>query len=156
MSGVPHHNVLDSVTTSLPRCFLDSLKLLDDVKVRDGEISIYELVNSRGGNSAFLDILGDDKEADPLIYPSFGNPLNPYISPLAQIEVFNLLATFQPLKSQDLVVNVFPFIVAFNRRLSIPPCQEGYPIGSVANSKPNSVCSVLSGSLCDTKRNLRL
>ena len=101
-----------SVTTSLPGCFLDSLKQFDDVKVRDGEIPIFELVNSRGGNSAFLDFLGDDNEVDPLMYPSFGSPLNPYVSPVAQIEVFNLLATFQPLKSLDMVANVFPFIVA--------------------------------------------
>lgn len=101
-----------SVTTSLPRCFLDSLELFDDVKVREGDIPVFELVESRGGTSAFLEYLGDDNEVDPLMYPSFGNPLNPYISPVAQIEVFNLLATFQPLKSEDLVANVFPFIIA--------------------------------------------
>ena len=83
-----------SVTTSLPRFFLDSLKLFDDVKVRGGEIPIFELVESRSGNSAFLQYLGDDNEVDPLMYPSFGNPLHPYVSPVAQIEVFNLLATF--------------------------------------------------------------
>ncbi len=101
-----------TVTTSLSDCFLDSLKQFDDVKVCDGEIPIYHLVNSYGGNSVFLELLGDNNEVDPLMYPSFGNPLNPYVSPVAQIEVFNLLATFQPLKSQDLVANVFPFIVA--------------------------------------------
>jgi hypothetical protein len=101
-----------SVTASLPGSFLDSLKQFVDVRVRDGEIPIFELVDSRDGNSAFLDFLGDDNEADPLMYPAFGNPLNPYVSPLAQIEVFNLLATFQPLKSQDLVADVFPFIIA--------------------------------------------
>ena len=67
-------------------------------------IPIFGLVNSRGGNSAFLD---DDNEVDPHMYPSFGYPLNPYVSPAAQIEVFNLLTTFQPLKSLDLVENVF-------------------------------------------------
>ena len=100
------------VTASLPDSFLDSLKQFNDVRVRDGEIPIFELVDSRYGNSAFLDFPGNESEAGPLLYPTFGNPLNPYVSPLAQIEVFNLLATFQPLKSQDLVANVFPFIVA--------------------------------------------
>ena len=101
-----------SFTTPIPGCLLDSLKQFDDIKVRDGEIPVFELVNSRGANSAFLDFLGDDNEVDPLMYPSFGSPLNPYVDPVAQIEVFNLLATFQHLKTLDLIANVFPFIVA--------------------------------------------
>lgn len=103
------------VSTSLPGCVLDALKKIADVNVRDGEIPVIELVNSREGNSLFLDFLDDNSEVDPvdpLLSPAFGNPLSPYVVPIAQVEVYNLLATYQPLLSQDLALNVFPFIPA--------------------------------------------
>ena len=83
-----------AITASLPGCLLDSLKQFDGVKVREGDIPVYELVTSRDGNLRFPELLGDDNEFDSVIFPTFGNPLNPYVGPLAQIEVFNLLATF--------------------------------------------------------------
>ena len=87
-----------SITSELPVAFLDSLKQFCDVRVRDGVIPIFELVDSRDGNSAFLQFLGDDDEVDPLLYPAFGAPINPCVSPQAQTEVFNLLATYQALR----------------------------------------------------------
>ena len=101
-----------SMETSLPENVLESLNKFADVRVIDGEIPIYNLVDSRDGYSLFLGFLGDDKEQDPLIYPSFGDPCNPYVSPVAQVEIFNLLATFQKLMPEDLVEDVFPFIEA--------------------------------------------
>ena len=101
-----------SVSTSLPDCVLNALKQFADVIVRDGEIPVIELVESREGKSVFIKFLHDNSEVDPLLSPAFGNPLNPYVSPIAQVEVFNLLATYQPLLLPDLAANVFPFIPA--------------------------------------------
>ncbi len=101
-----------SISTSIPNCVLNALKEIPSVTVRDGEIPIFELVNSREGNSAFLGFLGDDSDVDPLLSPAFGPPISPYVNPIAQMEVYNLLATFQPLRTPDLAANVFPFIPA--------------------------------------------
>lgn len=51
-----------SMETSLPENVLESLNKFADVRVIDGEIPIYDLVDSRDGYSLFLGFLGDDKE----------------------------------------------------------------------------------------------
>ena len=101
-----------SISSSLPDCVLKTLMQSPNVNVRDGEIPVIELVNSREGNMAFMDFLDDDREVDPLLSPAFGNPINPYVGPVAQLEVYNLLATYQPLLLPALIANIFPWVPA--------------------------------------------
>jgi hypothetical protein len=50
----------------------------------------------------------DDKKNDSVLYPTFGHPCFPYITPFAQIEVFNLLQTYQ-LYNNEFIIAKLPF-----------------------------------------------
>lgn len=49
-------------------------------------------------------------DADPILTPAFGHPLAPYVSPNVQIEVWNILSTYQPLHAQDLAFGAPPIV----------------------------------------------
>ena len=144
-----------SVSTSLPDCVLNALKQFADVIVRDGEIPVIELVESREGKSVFIKFLHDNSEVDPLLSPAFGNPLNPYVSPIAQVEVFNLLATYQPLLLPDLAANVFPFIPA--QLPVMAGFQYHHSKRAILAVQEDTICKHVSWSLRDSqwKRHLR-
>jgi hypothetical protein len=40
-------------------------------------------------------LIGGGTNKDPFVTPIFGNPLNPWIAPAAQVEVHGLLHTFR-------------------------------------------------------------
>ena len=101
-----------SVSASLPDGFLVNLRQFSDVTVREGDIPVIELVDSRQGNTAFMEFLGDDRASDPILYPTFGHPLHPYLSPQARVEVFDMLATYQQLRSSGLAPNDVSFVAA--------------------------------------------
>jgi hypothetical protein len=103
-----------SVRTSLPSAILEHLRQFERVVVREEcEIKIVELVESVEGMRYFMEFLGDDEEVDPILTPNFGHPMYPYINPVIQIEVFNLLATYQPLAAADFLPGVvIPFVIA--------------------------------------------
>ena len=104
-----------TVGASLPKGLLEGLRKCHDVVFReDCEIPVVELVESVAGTDMFLDFLQDEHEVDPVLFPNFGHPLYPYIPPNIQVEVFNLLATYQPLVAANFRNGAaqFPFIVA--------------------------------------------
>jgi hypothetical protein len=80
----------------LPEYFLNYLTTLSNIKIHDGDIPLIELVDSPEACSAFLNFINinDDDNTNMLVLPTFGHPLKPYITPLEQVEVFNLLATY--------------------------------------------------------------
>ena len=91
-----------SIRTSLPSHILEHLRKFEKVVVREEcEIKIVELVESVEGMRYFMDFLGDEEEVDPILIPNFGHPMYPYVAPGIQMEVFNLLTTYQPLIAAD-------------------------------------------------------
>ena len=104
-----------TVGASLPKGLLQGLRKCNDVVFRENcEIPIVELVESEAGTDMFLEFLKDEHKDDPWLFPNFGHPLYPYIPPNIQVEVYNLLTTYQPLVAASFHPGAaqFPFIVA--------------------------------------------
>lgn len=92
------------LTTLLPEEILSSLHNFSDVFFDDGDIPIVNLTISKNGTDFILDYFsnnGSNTITQILLIPSFGNPNNPYIEPNIQVEVFNLLTTFQSYDSKN-------------------------------------------------------
>ena len=101
------------ISAKLPDDILSQLRKSDGVVIKEEcEIKVVELVDSEKGTSVFKAFLKDEREVDPLLYPSFGPPLSPYVVPNIQVEVWNILASFQILRSHDFapgaVINFIP------------------------------------------------
>ena len=151
-----NNHMVISVSASLPDDFLVKLRHFSDVTVREGDIPVIELVDSCEGNAAFMEFLGDDRDSDPILFPAFGHPLHPYLSPQAQVEVFDMLATYQPLRTSELDV---PFVTAtfpieggfqYQTHRAIQSVQEQIqnPTRFAANCP--CLCATTSGSIvCD-------
>eukprot|EP01041_Mallomonas_annulata_P015672 gene15672-33115_t len=104
------------ISKSLPRSLILALSQCDDVVVfrKCGDIPTISLVNSYTGLKRYNEYLLDGNDVDPVLEPHFGDPIGPYVCPLAQREVYNLLTTFAPLVAADFEKNPinFPFIPA--------------------------------------------
>jgi hypothetical protein len=86
------------VCGTLPKDLIDVLRETPNVIIRDQcEIIIVELVESPDGMDVFSQFLQYEKEIDPLLHVDFGAPLSPYVVPHIQVEVWNILSSFQPL-----------------------------------------------------------
>ena len=105
-----------NLNISLPKGLLKELKNSPRVVVReDCEVAVVDLGNSVEGTDIFLNFLKvNEGEVDPLLNPTFGHPLYPYIQPIIQVEVCNLLATFQPLVAADFRQGVIVPLIAAN------------------------------------------
>eukprot|EP01041_Mallomonas_annulata_P012329 gene12329-25937_t len=101
-----------TISNPLPRKVTLALSKYDDVIVvrRRGDITTISLVNSIAGTNKYLEFLldGTNEEVDALLDPYFGSPMSPCVCPAAQVEVYNLLATF----GQRQNVFDFPYIAA--------------------------------------------
>jgi hypothetical protein len=102
------------VSAALPRNLISALSACDHVIVQRGDVPIISLVDSDAGANKFTEFLCDEQEVDPVLDPHFGSPISPYISPTAQLEVYNLLATFQQRVAADFKpnANIFPYLQA--------------------------------------------
>ena len=67
------------------------------------DVSIIDLTNSVVGTEFFLNNLKNNinVETNLLLIPTFGNPISPYISVNAQVEICNLLTTYKTLLRKD-------------------------------------------------------
>ena len=104
-----------NIDVYLSEHLLESIRNCPDVIFREEcEIPIIELINSDTGTDCFLKFLQDehDMEVNPVLTPNFGHPLYPYIPPNIQVEVFNLLATYQKLVASNpyFIIAKLPFI----------------------------------------------
>jgi hypothetical protein len=89
------------VCALLPQHIIHEFRDLRNVVVRDQcEIMVFELVESPEGRDIFHHFLQDDLEIDPLLHPTFGPPLSPYVAPHIQVEVWNILSSFQSLHAE--------------------------------------------------------
>jgi hypothetical protein len=102
------------ISAKLPASIIEELTACEGVIVRgDSSIIVIEIVNSEAGKAVHKRFLTTDpQEIDPVLFPSFGHPLYPYVPVATQVEVYNMLSTFQPLLAADFVVGAFPFIPA--------------------------------------------
>jgi hypothetical protein len=151
------------LSTPMPKYFLNYLTTFNNVTVQDGEIPLIELVNSPEACSAFIDFTNgveDDKNNNILLYPTFGHPLEPYINPLEQIEVFNLLATYESLLIPDLIANIFPYINAkfpimggfqyYKTKLVIQAVKDQIQNPTYFIDKCTGLCAIPNGNtICD-------
>jgi hypothetical protein len=95
-----------SISSSLPKKLIQELHECEGVVVRDQcEVLIIELVDSPQGDEVFKQFLMAGNDVDPILTPAFGHPLAPYVPPNVQIEVWNILSSYQPLRAQDLTVD---------------------------------------------------
>mmetsp|Transcript_1638 Transcript_1638/g.2601 ORF Transcript_1638/g.2601 Transcript_1638/m.2601 type:complete len:172 (+) Transcript_1638:130-645(+) len=93
---------MPSVDANLPDDVLLGLRNCDGVNFRDDcEFKIVELVESPEGHQLFFQFLQDDNEVDPVLLPQFGPLAYPYVPVAVQLEVYDILQTFQSLKVDD-------------------------------------------------------
>lgn len=98
------------ICTTLPQDLIDKLRELKNVVIQDQcEIMIIELVESPTGMEVFNQFIQNSQEMDPLLSVDFGIPLSPYVVPHIQVEVWNILSSFQSLCMNNYHINV-PFI----------------------------------------------
>lgn len=79
------------------------------------DVNSLDITNSAAGRDVFHNYLAtepDPTKVDPAVLPSFSDPLSPYVPPVTQEEVYNLLRTFQELPAADLRAGGFPFLKA--------------------------------------------
>ena len=65
-----------------------------------GNVWIIELRSDESQESFRNFLVADVEEVDPVVQVTFGPPMNPFISPAAQVEVWNVISTYQPLKKE--------------------------------------------------------
>lgn len=90
------------ISTSLPTSVISLLEA-KGAKLRECEIPICVLKTEDSIRCYKEFLLEPQNEVDPLMAVTFGPLANPYISVAAQIEVWTLLATYQPLLAQAFV-----------------------------------------------------
>jgi hypothetical protein len=106
------------MSATIPQELIDSLKGYENVIYRsDTEPPTLGMTESASAKELFFNFLQDGNEqADTAVFATFGDPLHPFIPPEKQVDVFNLLATYQGLVSnnfvQDAAESSFPFILA--------------------------------------------
>ncbi|CAM6093133.1 unnamed protein product [Calypogeia fissa] len=94
------------ISTVLPKSVIQSLKD-NGTTVRDPDCKyvVLELLEQQTIDTftQFLATQEHEDVDDPLLNPHFGNPINPFVSPQMQLEIFQLLACYQPLIAADFV-----------------------------------------------------
>jgi hypothetical protein len=95
----------------LPKRLLQSLRESDGVTIReDCDVKVVELVDSVKGQDLFFQYLkdGNDFGSDPVLIPQFGPLAFPYVPVAVQLEVYDLLQSFQPLVADDFLPGAGP------------------------------------------------
>ena len=99
-----------SVSTALPQSIISSLEAKGAVVLRECEIPIISL-ETEDSIRCYKE-LQPSGDVDPLVAVTFGPILNPYISGPAQIEVWTILATYQPLLAATFAPGAPPIALA--------------------------------------------
>jgi hypothetical protein len=90
------------VCAKLPENVLLKLGECDGVNIRaESEVKIVELVESVEGQNLFFEFLQDGNEVDPVLLPQFGALAVPYVPVAVQLEVYDILQSFQALTAAD-------------------------------------------------------
>jgi hypothetical protein len=103
------------ISEKLPRQIINNLrKSQDTVYLNDGDIPTIIIDSLRVDFTAYSEFLNDGKDEDPDLISAFGPSINPYISAAGQQQVFNILATYQPLLGIDFGpgANMIAFVIA--------------------------------------------
>jgi hypothetical protein len=112
-----------SVKAKLPEDLKNNLKNYDNIIYRDGDIPIIELNKSESATKLFLEYLQNDnniyEKNGPILKIEFGNPINPYINPLTQVEVLNLLHTYEQYNNKFIVTSFYKQNIQYNCNYSI-------------------------------------
>eukprot|EP01032_Pedospumella_encystans_P013921 gene13921-16008_t len=77
-----------------------------------GSLPIYDVTDNQPGLSVLNSYWTSSSEMDPVLIPSFGNVMDPYITPAAQVEVLSILGSFQAQNDSDLTGS-FPLSISF-------------------------------------------
>ena len=81
-------------------------------------------------STAFMDLLGNEEEADPLLIPAFGPPLSPFTNPETQLEVFYILNCFRDKLHSDIILLDLNFVPSLMPTNFSPPPGNGYQFQS--------------------------
>ena len=86
------------ITTELPKSLLENLEKGKAVIRKECKVWIVELI-SEESQTLFREFLESaDDEVDPVVQvTSWGPMLNPYITPQAQVEVWGIISSYEPL-----------------------------------------------------------
>ncbi|KAJ3048987.1 hypothetical protein HK097_010000 [Rhizophlyctis rosea] len=85
-----------TISTSLPSRIIEDLRSAGATVREDCEIKIVELVTP-APIAIYETFLKSPDNVDPVLNPLWGHPLAPYVPANVQVEVWQLLATYQPL-----------------------------------------------------------
>ncbi len=89
---------------------MNSLKNCPGVDYQPGDVTLIDLTNSAEGTEIFDSFLAScQDQIDPVLGVTFGNPISPYVSPWVQIEIWNILRSFQNLHAADFIPGAPPF-----------------------------------------------
>jgi hypothetical protein len=110
------------IKTHLPEILIDRLKKCEHIVFRNcisnEDIPILELNNSDTGITMFLDYLKNDniiyEKNGPILRPHFGNPIYPSINPLTQVELLNLLYTYQQNNTEFIIPSSYTYNIQYN------------------------------------------
>ena len=97
------------IHTALPNCVISQLEELKAVVRRESKILIIELTTEES-ERYFSVFLASEAEIDPVVNVAFGPPLAPYATPLAQMEVWQVVHSFQPLLRDDILHGNYTWI----------------------------------------------
>jgi hypothetical protein len=97
-----------SIYSELPENIITNLKNCENIIFKDSDVPMIGLYESESATKMFLEFLQNDNNNDTVLYPTFGHPCNPYITPFTQIEVFNLLQTYKSYNNEFIIAKL-PF-----------------------------------------------
>lgn len=102
-----------TVDASLSESVLDQIEDAG-VVVRKcpGSQPIYEVIDNQPGLSVLNSYWTNSSAMDPVLIPTFGNVMDPYITPAAQVEVLSILGSFQA-QTDSALTGSFPLSISF-------------------------------------------
>ena len=117
-----------SITTKLPTSILETLEREGATVLRDcPKMPMYMLGldGDENATKAYMNFLEKQNDVDPLLFPAFGPPLNPFVNQATQNEVFYLLSCFRNKLKADILAlpNHVPQPIPAN---FAPPPGNGY------------------------------
>ena len=97
------------ITTKLPGRLIADLELAGAKILKESEIPVIILVDSKKATELYMAFLAGEEEVDLALLVTFGGLMAPYQSLAVQLEVHSMLATFQPLLAAHFAPGAAPF-----------------------------------------------
>ena len=116
------------ISTKLPTSLLEKLEREGGTVLRDcPKLPIYMLGldGEENATKAYMNFLEKDNDVYPLLIPTFGPPLNPFVNQETQNEIYFLLSCFRTKLKSDILAlsNHVPPLIPPN---FVPPPGNGY------------------------------